>query len=223
VIYPAWAAAVFVFVVGALAGCADSTNAVLQTFQQTFVRAPNVEAARLDPGYRYLRVSSGGRVALLALGYVDDHPRGAIEVWYSAQKEVLRLQNGRLVGLTGLSTDWRHVSLPELPSWSELARTATPFLWARSRDVMPGYRFGIRDALQLRVTPPPQRSELRDVDPQRLTWFEERMASEGAPGEPLPPARYAVRLSGGEEIVVYGEQCVAVDLCLSWQRWPAGS
>jgi hypothetical protein len=223
VISPSWtAAAVLVFVAGALAGCADSTNAVLQTFQQTFVRSPSVEAARLDPAYRYLRVSTGGRVALLALGYIDDHPRGAIEVWYSAQKEVLRLQNGRMVGLTGLSTDWRQVFLPDLPSWSELARTATPFLWARSRDVMPGYRFGVRDALQLRVTPPPQSSELRDFDPQRLTWFEERMAPDGSPSE-LPPARYAVQLSGGEEIVVYGEQCVAADLCLSWQRWPAGS
>ena len=97
---------------------------------------------------------------------------------------------------------------------------------------MPGYRFGVKDALSLRVVPEPKRSALQGLDPQRLTWFEERI--ESAPvawlsgifvssvvaDAALPPARYAVDIQGGLETVVYGEQCLAPDLCFTWQRWP---
>jgi hypothetical protein len=98
---------------------------------------------------------------------------------------------------------------------------------------MPGYRFGVKDALSLRVVSEPKRSELKGLDPQRLTWFEERVESgpvarfsavfggRSTVDIPLPPARYAVDLQGGLETVVYGEQCLARDLCFTWQRWPA--
>jgi hypothetical protein len=98
---------------------------------------------------------------------------------------------------------------------------------------MPGYRFGLRDAMSLRVIPQPRRSELQGMDPQRLTWFEERVESGQVAGlaevfgnnigadAVLPPARYAVDIRDGKEIVVYGEQCLAPDLCFAWQRWPA--
>jgi hypothetical protein len=98
---------------------------------------------------------------------------------------------------------------------------------------MPGYRFGVKDALSLRVVPEPKRSALQGLDPQRLTWFEERV--ESAPvarlsgifvsgvvaDAALPPARYAVDFRDGQEIAVYGEQCLAAELCFTWQRWPA--
>jgi len=32
----------------------------------------------------------------------------------------------------------------------------------------------------------------------------------------LPPARYAVDIRGGGETVVYGEQCLAPNLCFTW-------
>ena len=170
---------------------------------------------------------------------MDPHPQGAIQVWYSAEREVLRFQNGRLVGATGLTTEWRTVSLPELPAWQALARAEAPVRWVRTRDVMPGYRYGVRDALALRVTPAPSRSALQGLDPQALTWFEERFESAPGPDLTLPPARYAVQIQKphhpgaqgappllGEEgtgVVVYGEQCVAPQTCFTWQRWPAGS
>jgi len=97
---------------------------------------------------------------------------------------------------------------------------------------MPGYRFGVKDVLSLRVVAAPMRSELRGLDPQRLTWFEERVESGSIAGLaaifgnepsadlPLLPARYAVDLRAGAETVVYAEQCLAPDLCFTWQRWP---
>jgi Group 4 capsule polysaccharide lipoprotein gfcB, YjbF len=191
--------------------------------QQAVSRGSPADNARLDPRFRYLRVTIDRRVALLALGYVDRDARGPIEVWYSAQNEVLRLQNGRLVGLSGLAIEWRNVALPDLPLWSTLARDQKTLQWTRSRDAMPGYRYGVRDDLALGVLPQPPRSSLRDVDAERLTWFEERMQSSSTEKDALPPARYAVRFAGDLETVVYGEQCLAPDFCLSWQRWPAGS
>ena len=97
----------------------------------------------------------------------------------------------------------------------------------RVRDVMPGYRSGVRDELRLRVIPAPARTALQRLDPQALTWFEEtvqpppgvRFAGLGA--DTLPPAKYAVDLSHGKATVVYSEQCLSPDFCFTWQRWSA--
>lgn len=218
--------------VAALSGCSSAGNAILQTLPYAYGRNPGVDNARLNPNFRYLRVTVGGRVVLLALGNIDSHPQGPVEVWYSAEREVLRLQNGRLVGAVGLTTEWRNVTLPELPSWSAAARADRAYQWTRTRDVMPGYRFGVKDALSLRAAEAPQRSALQGLDPQRLAWFEERVESGSIAGLSavfgsrsgdvalLPPARYAVDFGGSGETVVYGEQCLAADLCFTWQRWP---
>lgn len=220
--------------VAVLTACSGGSNAILQTLPYAYGRNAGVDNARLNPNFRYLRVTIDGRVVLLALGEVDKHPQGPIEVWYSAERELLRLQNGRLAGAVGLTTEWRDVSIPELPSWAALARSENQSLqWIRTRDLMPGYRFGVKDVLALRVVTAPEKTALKDLDPRFLTWFEERVEAEpvvSAPGFfantsavdlPLPPARYAVDLRDGRETVVYGEQCLAVRLCFSWQRWPA--
>ena len=227
------APAAALLLVATLAACSASSNAILQTLPYAYGRNPGVDKARLNPNYRYLRVTIGGRVALIALGNEDADSRGPVEVWYSAEREVLRLQRGRVVGAVGLTTEWRNVALPELPSWSALARGEKAFRWTRSRDVMPGYRFGVNDVLLLRVVEAPQRSALQGLDSQRLTWFEERFESAPVAGlsavlgkgigtdAVLPPARYAVDFHDGRETVVYGEQCLAPDLCFTWQRWSA--
>ena len=218
--------------IAALSGCSSASNAILQTLPYAYGRNPGVDNARLNPNFRYLRVTIGGRVVLLALGNVDSDPQGPIEVWYSAEREVLQLQNGRLVGATGLTTEWRNVTLPELPSWSATAHDGRAIQWMRVRDVMPGYRFGVKDELSLRAVEAPQRSALQGLDPKGLTWFEERdetasgarrsgiLGGSAGVDAILPPARYAVDLRGGQETVVYGEQCLAADLCFTWQRWP---
>lgn len=206
----------------ALSGCASNMNTAYETLKFVVSKDTTVSAVRLDPRFRYLRISIDGRSALFTLGYLDPHPQGTIEVWYSALREVLRMQNGRIVGATGAATEWRNVALPKLPSWSELAVAGSPSRWVRVRDVMPGYRYGVPDSLVLRVTPPPARSALQDIDPAGLTWFEEVLdpdAPGGAEANFLPTARYAVQFANGMETVVYGEQCLARDFCFTWQRW----
>ena len=167
----------------------------------------------LAPSVPYLRVQISGRVALLALGYVDTDRLGPIEVWYSAKGEVLRLQNGHLVGLTGSDVEWRESRLSSMPVWPK--ENALPSAYTRSRDVMPGYRFGVVDQLSLRAVTMPARSNLLAIAPSRLRWFEE-LEGRGA----LPPSRFALLKISGQDVAVYGEQCVSVAVCLSWQQWP---
>ena len=214
-------------VVATLSGCTSAGNAILQTLPHAYGRNPGVDSVRLNPSFRYLRVTVGGRVVLLALGNLDSDFNGPIEVWYSAEREVLRLQNGRVVGAVGLTTEWRNVTSSEEPSWAVAARSNQSLHWTRTRDVMPGYRFGVKDKLSLREVKVPSRSALQGLDPMRLRWFEER--AESRPGStffgnaadaPLPPARFAVEIQSDQATVVYGEQCLAADLCFTWQRWP---
>jgi hypothetical protein len=195
---------------------------VFETAQSFIAQRKGIDDAKLSPNLRYLRVTIGGRVVLLALGFLDPHPHGTIEVWYSAEREVVRLQNGRVVGAVGLTYEWRNVVLPELPEWSKLAGNVEPFRWSRTRDVMPGYRYGLRDTLWLSAIPPLENSALKELDPKDLTWFEERFADDGLSKAALPVARYAVQVAGGQGLVVYGEQCLAPPTCFTWQRWPAG-
>ncbi len=202
----------------AIAGCSSSSSAFLQTLKQLMSRdSTSADAFKTDPRYRYLRVTHEGGVSIVVLGALENGPRGQIEVYYSADGALLRLQNGRLVGSTGLLPEWRSVELPELPSWSTLAAEGKPLHWERVRDVMPGYRYGVRDKLVLSSATAPRSSGLVGVDAQKLNWFVER--TEASTDERLPPARYATQ----GNMVVYSEQCVSARNCLKWQRWPAGT
>ena len=143
-------------------------------------------------------------------------------VWYSADRAVLRFQDGRLVAAIGTPTEWRHVILPQIPGWAALAADKNPESWIRTRDVMPGYRYGIRDHLLLQRIPAPADSNLKGIDPHSLVWFEERLESTDHTAgydNRLPPARYALDTRYAHAII-YGEQCLSPDFCFSWQRWP---
>jgi hypothetical protein len=209
-----------------LTGCQSTTdNPALQTLRAALWGADQPTGAGLDPRFTYLRVTVGKPVVFLALGYVDPHSNGQVEVWYSAKGEVIRLQNGRVVGAAGTLTEWRQVRVPVMPSWRELAKQSEAYSWQRERDVMPGYRFDVRDTLQLQRIAAPSRSAVVGIAPALLTWFEETSVSVPAnqiATDTLRPARYAVEFSGDTERVVYGEQCLNAELCITWQRWVAG-
>lgn len=200
-------------------GCASGVSPVEETFRFLGSRNAAAENAVLSASHKYLRVVVDGKVALLAQGYLEPHPKGAIEIWYSAHGEVLKLHGGRIVGTAGLATDWRDIRNPDLPKWQSV--TDIPSVYEREHDEMPGYRMGIREKVRLRAIPPPTDTSLRNLVADRLSWFEERV--EVLDGErEKRPSRYAIELLGIEERVVYGEHCLSEDLCLSWQRWPAG-
>lgn len=185
----------------------------------------NAGPAQLAPGFRYLRVVTNGRVIFLASDTPDINDPGIASTWYSADREVLRFRNGRLVAAIGTATEWRNVLLPELPAWSEIASATQPVMWTRTRDVMPGYRFGVKDSIAVKRVPPPSVNHLVGVAPDALTWFEERLEPsrniEAAVQDDLPRSLYAVDLRSARPAVIYGETCVSAKLCFTWQQWPA--
>jgi hypothetical protein len=202
-----------------LGGCSTGMNAMVDSVRQVLPRGQIADGAALDARFAYIRITRGGHVGLLWRGSTEPGPEGTVEVYYSGSGEVVRLLDGRLVGALGLNTEWRTVSL-SAPSWRTASAAAGGLSFVRVRDVMPGYRSGVRDEVTVRPIAAPARTALRAVDPGVLAWFEERtITSDGDAA--VPVARYGVDVAGAQEQVVYAEQCLAVDLCFTWQRWSA--
>jgi hypothetical protein len=181
-----------------------------------------VLGAKLNPQYRYLRVQvEGHAAALMVLGYIDPHPQGDIEVWYSGNGEVIRIQNGRIVATSGLPIDWRAVrlSIPP-PAWT--AVPAEGAVYQRSRDEMPLHRYAITERLKLArlagVPPAVSTSPLPQAQAHAATWFREDTLS--STGEPVPPAWFAWGQYLGQGAVVYSYQCLSGSFCLRLMPWP---
>lgn len=184
--------------------------------------ADATQTAKLNPAYNYLRIQvSGSSPALLVLGYVDAHPQGDIEVWYSANSEVIRTQNGRIVGTAGLALDWRNVRFANAPpSWA--AASMAPQSFARVRDESQGYRYGIQDQLTLEAVAGVPAVEFPQSLPlplaQSYRWYRESSSGDG--NQALPVSWFAVGRHQGHPAVVFSFQCLAPQFCLSLQRWP---
>ena len=178
----------------------------------------NPDAIELNPKLRYLRVTVRGRVAFMVLGYVEPAPEGEIATWYSSEGEVIRLQNGRVVGTAGLETDWRAVRNVSLPAWKDLAGRAA-VVYSRERDEMPGYRYGIAERVKLYPVSVPNNSKLVGLTADSLRWYEEAVLDQP---DGLASGRFALYTKdNGETLVAYGEQCLSQTLCLAWQLWAA--
>jgi hypothetical protein len=221
-----WLAALLPLVV--LLGCTPGIQAAGESIVHMFKPSARGQESALDPNFSYLRVTRGRHTGLLWRGSIERSPDGPIEVYYSGTGEVLRLQNGRVVSALGLTTEWRRVELAGAPTWAALAEASGPISFQRFRDVMPGYRANLRDDLTIRAIPPPSSSGLLGAEPRELRWFEERSAGStlvqrlsAARPAPLPAARYAVAMQGRDATVTYSEQCLAADLCFTWERWSA--
>ena len=179
-----------------------------------------------NPAYTYLRVELDGfPPAMMVLGYVDAHPLGPIEVWYSAQGEVIKTQNGRLVGSTGLPLDWAGVRFTAgPPPWAAVAQGGASF--TRVHDELPSYRFGIVDQVAVMPVPGFNEGSLPFTLPASLPragvvayhWFRESVAS--GPSAALPDSWFAVGQYLGQTAVVYSRQCLRPDYCMHLQRWP---
>jgi hypothetical protein len=181
---------------------------------------PNTEAA--DSRLSYLRVQSlGGFPVVFVLGYVDASPTGAVEVWYSGQREVLKIQNGRVVEMAGVPHGWAQAGWsPMPPDWLALPPAGAKVV--RQRDVPAEYRFSVQDALfiQPQAVPPSERGLLRlppTVSPAMAAgwrWFSET-------SDNLPTAWFAWGHHAGSSKVVYSFQCLSPTFCLHIQPWPA--
>jgi hypothetical protein len=216
---------VLMVTVFSLVACSSvESNPTWQAMRQLLPAGDVAEKSNFPPPFHYLRAVVDGRTLFLASNSQNIDSTLSDIVWFSAGREVLRLRDGRLVAAVGTQVEWRSVNIPELPSWESLAAMTGEFRWVRQRDVMPGYRFGVRDDLVLMRVAAPKDSQLKDVDAQSLLWFEERVEKStlNARDFDMPAARYGLKVAAGKATVIYGEQCLAAKLCLTWQRWPVG-
>lgn len=214
----------------ALVGCAGTRSPVADSVMALLATggtglAKDAIPALPDPRFSYLRVQvQGYPPALLVLGYVDAHPLGPVEVWYSGNREAIRLQNGRLVGSTGALHGWAAVRFePPPPAWANVSSQGARYV--RQRDEMPGYRFAVKDQIQLSVwqglPPLALPASLPLATAQGYQWFRESaLPLAGQGGVALPDAWFAWGQYRGESAIVYSEQCLAPDFCLKLQRWP---
>lgn len=197
-----------------LAACGHTP--VSRTVSEALGLGKSVDDIALNPALRYLRVTGQGRPVLMVLGYVQPSAEGAVETWYSSGGEVLQLREGRVISTAGLQVDWRAVRYAALPSWAQ-ASEGGAVQFRRERDEMPGYRFGLTDTVSLRPVDAPRNARLVGLPASDLRWFEETVL--GSP-HGRPSARYGLRMRDGQAQVVYAEQCLAPDFCMTWQTWP---
>jgi len=183
--------------------------------------ATDLSKSPLDPRFRYLRVQfMHGPPALLVLGYVDPHPMGPLEVWYSASGEVLKLQNGRVVATQGLTLDWHRTRFESTPiPWQDIDRSGSRYV--RIRDEIPRYRYGLRETVLVRPLeqiPTFEPSSFQVLaHPHRYRWFQE--AVQDAQGV-SSTNKFALGMHRGVQAIVFSEQCLAPAQCLRIQPWP---
>jgi hypothetical protein len=219
----------------ALFGC-NSVNPVWDTLKAATGLGEG-KNARLSPGIEYLKVNVNGRQVMMALGYrtfpkpssqldqINSNKRNngdAIvknaqmysadnyihEYWYSGQREMLELVDGRIVSVMGMTSEWRQ-SNTTAPSWDFIASSNSPSSWVRNRDLMPGYRFGFKDRVTTRRIDAPKKSNEYS---QNASWFQDVIESKNSDGS-LWEYKQLFSLEDGK--ITYSEQCIASDLCLS--------
>jgi hypothetical protein len=173
----------------------------------------SVAKTQLTPGFDYLLITVHRKSFLMARGGTESSPADPIEVWYSGSREVMRFQNGRIIGASGTPVEWTDVSLSVQPDWQKIRG---PVEIQRRRDVSPGYHFGLHDVLTVQPIAAPSKNAFYGRLPAGLHWFSETSSGPYA----LPVSTYAVRFDGSRNEVIYGEQCLSESLCFSWQRWP---
>lgn len=209
-----------------LLGLLALTGCVQTPISQTLVEAvgkgksSNIDALKLNPNLKYLRVTVRDRSVLMVLGYLDNTSHGNIETWYSSEGEVIKLLNGRVLSTNGLELDWRNVTYTSLPTWSELSvvsLNSSNFQFTRTHDQMPAYKFSISEVVNLYRVSTPNNSNLLGLPANQLNWFEEKVKGTT---HVLPSSRYGLSTKDDQTVVVYGEQCFSSELCFSWQTWP---
>lgn len=193
-----------------LFGCTPLGEAALLASKRAVGLADSAKDLRLNPNFLYLKVRSNTSLAHLALGEIEQHPAGEIEVWFSAEHEVLKLQQGRIVAFNSLPISWSQT----ITSLSEMA-------YRRRLDLMPDYRIGIEQTID--------RQQLKGGAPQfvisrlspsaaasNITWISERiqgtndLKKDGYIGiDPNATGRARFR---------WGYQCLTDELCLHWEK-----
>lgn len=198
-----------------LVGCTSGSRSVLETLAYAARPDARVESASLNPNFEYLRTVTEGRVAILALGYLE---ADATEVFYSGFAETLHIRHGRIVRFTSAKKRIDALYDSETsPSALITMRPGETVIYQRLIDQRPEYAFSQSQSVKLtRLKDPPRVANLVKLDRRSLVWFEERIRLDKGDLRSI----FAVD-EKSVPTVVYSEQCLVEGFCLTLQRWSA--
>jgi Group 4 capsule polysaccharide lipoprotein gfcB, YjbF len=206
-----------VFLAALLSACqsVNGVNPVLDTGRLLF---PSDDfSAHYKPGFEYMLVDHEGHKAAMALGWRQSDVPVVNEYWYSGQREMLHLQNGRLHTVVGMTQEVR-AQTPNVPTWQAIVDATAntsgggALVWSRTRDVQPHYRYGVVEYIISKHIQPTKAQQALVAQP--ALWFEDQVKSKNQDGKEW---LYTELFALVNDRVVYSQQCVGPTLCLRLQ------
>jgi len=227
-----------------ISACSSTSDASLKMVKSAFDNpSKNIEVAVLKPNLSYLRVNIAGLDALMVKGYIDQDKNGAIDIWYSSDRAVMRIQNNRYLGSVGFDLNWVNVLVRDVPSFSFILsndkktpsnpylQSMTPFFpveqyfFSRSRTVMPSYlsmqdeRMSVSVSDQIPKTIP--KHLMAYLKNKELVWLSEKpqvIRTLKSPTDTFAWYGFEKSSSGFREVI--SQQCLTQDFCITWMPWP---
>lgn len=194
-----------------LVGCSTAMMTGLRTLQEEVMPSHvSVRQTPLKPNFRYLLVENKGQEALMVWVGTENSALGETSVWMSSDGVVLRLVQGRLVGVSEPLRSWQLTS--ESPV-SKNATFATGSQFKQTSDEQPGFRLGIERTVEKMALPLSPQTTTWAVAGQDLRWMQEVDISSGQ--------RLAMYGTNAQHHTMAGQRCLTPEWCLRWQAWPA--
>jgi hypothetical protein len=192
-----------------LTACNSGMVAGLRTLQDEVMPTRlDVRQITLQPSFRYLLVEHKNQQALMVWVGHEKGPLGETTIWVSADGVILRLVQGRLVGVDEPARSWRLTS--ETVDTSSTVEQ-TPI--SQTSDEQPGFRLGVFRTVEKIELP---------SKPESMSWVE---------GNPDWQWVAEVDSTSGQSLAFYGmnahretmvgQRCLTPEWCLRWQAWPA--
>jgi hypothetical protein len=226
-----------------LQACSTASDAALKTAKSAFLNTSSlIEQSTLNPQFSYLRVNVAGLDALMVKGYIDKDEKGPIDVWYSSDGSLLRLQQGRYLGSVGFDTNWQNVSYQNTQSLNKMMAefdrpnqspklsslrgfyASEQYYFSRSHSEMPSYKTVLNERLSAHVSkdtpsniPKTMQSYLSGKD---LIWVNEQITQSNSGALPKTQSWYGFQKLTNQYELVIGQQCLTTTFCITWMPWP---
>jgi hypothetical protein len=228
-----------------LQGCSSQSEATWKTVQLGMSDiASQIEKSPLQNNLTYLRANINGLDVLLVKGYLDQDSRGPIDVWYSSDGSVMRIQQGRYLGSVGFDQNWQEVSRKDAPNLMLLLnaemtlpsnnsitsiKTVKKYFSTQSYVGMPSYLV-MRDE---RVSAVVSDQSFTSIPNSIPSSFKKNLQNKGLIWVSETPQPNSIFQKKGTSFAWYGflknkvgfeqvigQQCLSKEFCITWMPWP---
>lgn len=201
-----------------LSACASNFTAAYKMVQALDTTNPTrFEQFQMNPNLQYLEAHTVGAQAMMVLGYVATPiQQPFVQTWYDSQRELLRLQNGFLVSITGVNN---YISTTEY-TWAIPNQQGVQLPTSKTYSQPDQQIFNKTVALRFQLVPESTVNTSNSVLRKRLleaaqqgrqplVWFQEVPQ----PNSETPYSLHAFASNGSP---VYGSQCLTPSACIEW-------